>query len=352
MHPCTFAPLVTSTIINRTLSRLKRPRLLLPTALLLGLALWPLLPSPASPEALQAAEARLLSVVQRPVQQRMVPSGEHRLNTVIVGDGEKPPLVLMHGHGGGVGVFTQNFDALAEMYTVYAVDLLGWGRSDRPPFTGRTAESAQAWWVDSLEAWRQALGLERITLLGHSMGGFVATSYALAHSDHLDHLILVDAAGMSAPVQWQSGPYFNLTPQRVVRWGVTLVQRCVAASCQEESARTPYPEGALVDYYYQISAAPPSGEDAFRKILGMRAWALPQLPRLAELTVPTTLIWGADDELVSPRNGERAHALLPTSELYLVPAAGHSPYSEQPDAFHALLRNSPFRVHNPAPTAD
>lgn len=61
-----------------------------------------------------------------------------------------------------------------------AVDLLGFGLSARPPFTGKTGQSAQQWWVRSLEAWRQQMGLTEFTLVGHSLGGFVVSRAMLS----------------------------------------------------------------------------------------------------------------------------------------------------------------------------
>ncbi|MFQ5614331.1 MAG: alpha/beta fold hydrolase [Anaerolineae bacterium] len=309
-----------------------------PLAALLGaIGLLQLLPSPASEEGLREAEARVLSIVRKPLRHQMVQAGPHRLHTVIVGDGIKPPLVMLHGHGGGVGVFAQNFDALAEHYTVYAIDLLGWGRSDRPRFGGRTAEEARAWWVDSLEAWRQTMGLEQMTLLGHSMGGFVAASYALEHPQAVTRLILADAAGMRRPVHPVTGAYFNLTPQRLVRLAGPFGPALVANRRQEDNLRSPYDNNALLDYYYQLSAQPASGEAAFTRILRLRQWKLPLLERLAGLQMPVTLIWGEEDEVVSPQNGLLANERIPNSQLILIPGSGHSPYLDAPDRFNEAV---------------
>ncbi|MBA3533217.1 MAG: alpha/beta fold hydrolase [Ardenticatenales bacterium] len=317
----------------------------LPTVILAGfVGLLQLLPSPASPEALADAEARMLSVVKSPLRHQMVQAGSYQLHTVIIGDGSKPPLVMLHGHGGGLAVFAQNFDALAEGYTIYAVELLGWGRSDRPVFEGQTGAEAQAWWVESLEAWRQEMELDQFTLLGHSMGGFVAGSYALAYPEHVAHLILADPGGMSRDVHPKNGIYYNLPPQRIVRLAGPLGPALVSFGREMEVERSPYAEGTLTDYYYQISAAPASGEIAFRKLLGVTEWALPLLAEVEALPMPVTLIWGEGDELVSPENGVRAKELIRTSELIIIPDAAHSPYSETPQAFHDAILNSPFRI--------
>merc|ERR1712224_1127605 len=112
------------------------------------------------------------------------PSG--RINTVrFAKDGSdqdtRPPILLLHGWGGGVGWWAPNVDALAEDFTVYAIDGIGWGRSDRPPPPSHEASGVTAWWVRSVDEWREAMNLERFTLVGHSAGAYVACSYALQH---------------------------------------------------------------------------------------------------------------------------------------------------------------------------
>lgn len=93
----------------------------------------------------------------------------------------KVPLVLLHGFGGGVGLWVKNLSAFAgEERPVYALDMLGFGRSSRPTF-GRDAKDAEEQFVQSLEDWRKAEGLEHMILLGHDLGGYVSTAYALKY---------------------------------------------------------------------------------------------------------------------------------------------------------------------------
>lgn len=92
----------------------------------------------------------------------------------------KTPLVMVHGFGGGVGLWIRNLETLSRSRPVYAFDLLGFGRSSRPFFPS-DATKAEEQFVDSIEQWRQSVGLENMILLGHSLGGYLATSYAIQY---------------------------------------------------------------------------------------------------------------------------------------------------------------------------
>ena len=113
-------------------------------------------------------------------------------------------LVMLHGYGAGLGFFYRNFESLsrAEGWKVFALDLLGMGRSSRPPFKinakdkAGKIEEAESWFVDALEEWRIKRGLDTFTLLGHSLGGYLAIAYALKYPGHLNKLILASPVGI------------------------------------------------------------------------------------------------------------------------------------------------------------
>ncbi|KAF6762565.1 abhydrolase domain-containing protein 4 [Ephemerocybe angulata] len=141
---------------------------------------------------------------------------KHYLNTLSIKSNDPDvspsapsPVVLLHGYGAGMGFFFRNIPTLAwwaeqRRSSVYALDWLGMGRSARVPFTikakrddipGRVHE-AESFFIDALEDWRQSMGLERMTLIGHSLGAYLSVAYALRHPERVTKLILLSPAGV------------------------------------------------------------------------------------------------------------------------------------------------------------
>ena len=129
---------------------------------------------PTSTVRLAEAERRVLSIVRVPFEQIQVSIGDnltintiHTYNPNAKRANQKSPLVLLHGFGAGVGFWLLNLDALAEQHEhVYAIDLLGCGRSSRPRFRAKTGREAEQLFIDALERWRIQLNLEKMILLG------------------------------------------------------------------------------------------------------------------------------------------------------------------------------------------
>lgn len=121
-----------------------------------------------------------------------------------LGEETENNLVMLHGYGAGLSFYYKNFEALSRQphWKLYALDMLGMGRSSRPPFRihakdkeGKIRE-AESWFIDALEEWRIKKGIDKMTLLGHSLGGYMAVCYALKYPGHLNKLILASPVGI------------------------------------------------------------------------------------------------------------------------------------------------------------
>ncbi|ELU45872.1 abhydrolase domain-containing protein [Rhizoctonia solani AG-1 IA] len=122
-----------------------------------------------------------------------------------------PPVVFLPGYGSsiGIGFFYRNFEAMGQWAAkrktdVYALDWLGMGRSARVPFkinakredTKARVEEAESFFLDALEEWRVKMGIEKMSLVGHSLGAYLSTAYALKHPERVNQLILLSPAGV------------------------------------------------------------------------------------------------------------------------------------------------------------
>jgi len=141
-----------------------------------------------------------------------LPQSQHRIWTVSA-NADKPnvPLVMVHGMGGGVGLWAQNIDALAEKRPVHMFDLLGFARSSRPTF-GSSPKLVEMEFVESIEEWRREMKIDKMALLGHSLGAYVVSAYALKYPKNIEHLFLIDPWG------FPDKPANNERSKRIPAW--------------------------------------------------------------------------------------------------------------------------------------
>lgn len=238
-------------------------------------------------------------------------------------DEAKPPIVLLHGYGGGGLLFVGNMARLAagSGRKVIAVDWLGCGASGRPEFTPTEPEEAITWFLDAFEEWVDIKKLDKFDMVAHSLGGYLGAQYVLrgGHAK-IDNLILASPAGIpepparreSAPLVvramrylWESG--FN--PHMLVRTTGPLGRSLVKGELRMNfgsptlgvdglDASDDADRRLFADYLYQIAAAPESGEHALAHILMPGTWAkLPLMTEMHKLLSNVLIIFGDRDWL-------------------------------------------------------
>lgn len=265
------------------------------------------------------------------------------------------PMVLLHGFGGGVGLWAQNLDFLSQSRLVLALDLLGFGLSSRPQFPS-DAQRAEEQFVDSIELWRRKIGLETMILVGHNLGGYLAVSYAIKYPDRVKHIILVEPWGLPEssdtpdpdrpiPVWIKAlgamfSPFNPLAGLRLVGpLGPTLVQTLRPDFKKKFSSM--FDDNTVADYIYHLNVQTPSGEAAFKNMSLPNGWAKrPMLPRIDQLHpgIPITIIYGSRSSIDS-NSGQDIKNTRPNSrvEIITIRGAGHYVFADQAEDFNQIL---------------
>lgn len=147
--------------------------------------------------AIEEIESKMFKCLKTPVNRFYVNIRNNSLKIWTMSantSSTQTPIVLVHGFCGGIGLWVHNIDALSESRPLYAFDLLGFGRSSRPPFSTDPIV-AETQFVESIEDWRKELGLKDMILMGHSFGGYLTASYALRYPQYVKALVLADPWG-------------------------------------------------------------------------------------------------------------------------------------------------------------
>jgi cardiolipin-specific phospholipase len=226
-------------------------------------------------------------------------------------------VVICHGYGAGLAFFYKNYKSIGNSgHRIFSIDLPGLGLGSRhrfPQFNSKSSEDdiinqTEAFFIHSIEKWRDRMKLDKIILVGHSLGGYLSSAYALKYPDRVEKLILVSPVGVPvAPPPDDSAPkpslfsirsillgLFNAswTPMSVVRaagpFGHSLVNLYTTRRFSylgEQELKD------FTNYLYQISALSGSGEFALPHLLMPGAYARrPLHGRLRGLQMPVTFI--------------------------------------------------------------
>lgn len=303
-----------------------------------------------STELFKQAQHNVLSSQIKNTKYQITPiqiNDKHVINTfqtVEYSAENKPPLVLIHGWGSGLGLWATNIDELSNHYTIYAIDLLGFGMSSRPKFKGKTPEDAKQFWIDSIEQWRNEMKLDKFYLLGHSLGGFLAAVYALEYPQHVDKLILAAPVGI-APWKIELNTLFKrfigflvwdleVTPQRILRalgpYGKKLF---------EKMKNNNWYKGLEPgwDYLYHNSVSPSSGDVAFFKLMTREGWSYPLYEKLEHLKMPLRVIYGEKDYVRHEFGQQILNKVKVPADIVVIPNVGHHFYWQTSKQFNTAV---------------
>lgn len=244
--------------------------------------------------------------------------------------GEGPPLVLLHGLGDSHRTWRRAAPQLARHYRVLMPDLPGHGLSGRPdaPYT-------LPWFADTIDAWMQAVGVERAHVGGHSYGGGVAQWLLLERRRRVDRLALVAPGGLGREV----GIGLRLASFPVL--GPMLAPPLMRAGTRTMMRAAPslfaHPEPEEIEMFAWLNAAPMTARAFHRTVAGcigpfgqtMQTWH-----RIHEIELPPMAIfWGDRDPILPVQHGHDAYARMVDASFVTYPGVGHFPHLEEPERF-------------------
>lgn len=241
------------------------------------------------------------------------------------GDASKPTVILLHGLGGNADLgWGFNISALSAKYHIIAPDQVGFGKSDKPVMNYRVGT-----YVDFLDKLMMELKIGKASLVGNSMGGWIAVLYAAKYPAKVDKLVLVDAAGYAPAKGFDYRLLQSLAPS--TRDGVRSMVKLIIY----DSA--PFLSDAGVDAFItaRIAANDTATVMALLKTieLGEDYFDAP----VKTLKQPTLIIWGKQDGLTPVSEGERLKKDIAGSELVVFDKCGHVPQSEKAPEFNAAV---------------
>jgi pimeloyl-ACP methyl ester carboxylesterase len=246
--------------------------------------------------------------------------------------GEGDPLLLIHGFNMDWYTWLSNIDALAEHFKVYALDLWGLGLSTREPL-----DYGYPLFAEQVRLFMEAMELEKVSLAGHSMGGGTVIYFTRHHRHLVEKIVLVGATGMP-----------HKQPFRARLFQTRGLSEFAFGLKSDFIRRKNYldfwfhKEELLTDEYFAKAIG-------FQKIQASTEVLLTILRRdffhtlkdeiyaLAEMEVPTLIVWGREDAAVPLKRGQEMHAALKGSRLESFDNAGHLANFEIPELFNRLV---------------
>ncbi len=261
----------------------------------------------------------------------------HKRAFVKVGAG--PVLLLLHGLGCDHTTWDPVIDILARRYTVVAPDLLGHGLSDKP-----RADYSVGGYANGMRDLLTCLGIDKVTVVGHSFGGGVAMQFAYQFPERTERLVLVASGGLGPEVtpviRAITTPGFHHAMRVLMLPGVrhttTGAMRVLSRSGWQRTRDL----GEVAEIY--DSFKDPATRHAIRHVVRAVVDWQGQIVTMADrayLTeeMPMAVVWGRNDQVIPVAHANNAARLAPGARVKVIPNAGHFPHKDHPERFAKTL---------------
>ena len=252
-------------------------------------------------------------------------------STHYIEKGEGEVIILLHGFFYDSYLWDSNIEVLAKQFKVYAVDLWGFGYSTREPL-----DYGYQLYSDQVLMFMDALGIQKASLAGQSMGGGTAIWFCVQHRQRVNRLILIDAAGVPHGLPL-TGKFFNLPMVGEFFLGLknNLIRRKNLADVFI------YNKELITDSYFENVTRFHKIKDTTERMLTILRKKFfhtlsDQLEQLSQLDVPILIVWGREDKAIPLQKGQEMHKILKDSRFEILDNAGHVPNYECAEEFNKL----------------
>lgn len=266
-----------------------------------------------------AGEASIAAAKDVRLREVTLPSGV-RLQYAETGRADGEPIVMLHGYTDSWYSYARVLPLLAPNYRAISITQRGHGDSDRPgSYTGDD-------YAADVDAFMHALGIDRATIVGHSMGSFVAQTVAIRYPHRVEKLVLIGSAAVA-------GNDIVLGLNDFVQTLTDPVDSAFVYDFQASTVFHPVPQ-AFLDTVVQESRKVPAQvwKDALEGLI-----ATENADRLHEITAPTLVVWGDQDGLFVRAEQDALVAAIPNATLSVYPQTGHGLHWERPREFSREL---------------
>ncbi|HVE55932.1 MAG TPA: alpha/beta fold hydrolase [Pyrinomonadaceae bacterium] len=246
-----------------------------------------------------------------------------RIRYLEAGDAAKPTVILLHGLGGSAENWQFTFPALTANYHVIAPDQIGFGKSDKPLLKYRVGT-----YVDFLDKFMAELKIEKASLVGNSMGGWVAGLMAIKYPNRVEKVVLADAAGIiPASVNTDEIYQLNNSTRDEIR---ANLKRIFANPLFQNNE-------VLVDQFMTARIAVNDGYTINSLIESIKRKEDFLNDRLGEIKKPTLIVWGKQDGLLPVSDAATFNKGIAGSQVIIFENCGHAPQFEKAAEFNKAV---------------
>ncbi|MCY7397134.1 MAG: alpha/beta fold hydrolase [Nocardioides sp.] len=261
----------------------------------------------------------------------------HRRAFVKAGSG--PAILLLHGLGCDHTTWSPVLSGLAEHFTVIAPDLLGHGQSAKP-----RADYSVGGYANGMRDLLTVLGIDKVTVVGHSFGGGVAMQFAYQFPERTERMMLVASGGLGPEVtpaiRAITAPGFHQLMGVLTLPVVRQVNTTALRTLARVPLRVTHDLDAVADIVesFKDPRSRAAVRHVVRAVVDWRGQIITMADR-AYLTeaMPMAVVWGRDDMVIPVRHASNAAALAPEAHVDVIPGAGHFPHKDDPERFVRLL---------------